>query len=77
MIAGAAMLAYGSLDQTNASLGGFILIGPIPIVFGSGANGGEVALLSFLMGGLVVVILALLSRRHRTLTDEGAEETDK
>lgn len=75
--AGIVLVAYGSVEQGNVSTGGFILIGPFPIVFGTGSNGGELALLSVLLGGLMVVLLLVMASRFRTLTHEGEEETNK
>ncbi len=75
--AGIALLVYGSLGQGNVSTGGFILIGPFPIVFGSGSNGWDLALLSLLLGGVMVILLLAMAWRVRALTSEGRAETDK
>ena len=63
VVAGVALVAYGAAGQGNASAGGFILIGPFPIVFGTGSNGGELALLSVLLGVLMVVLLLVMALR--------------
>jgi uncharacterized membrane protein len=63
--AGVVLVAYGAAGQGNASTGGFILIGPFPIVFGTGSNGGELALLSVLLGVLMVVLLLVMALRLR------------
>lgn len=63
VVAGFALVAYGAAGQGNASAGGFILIGPFPIVFGTGSNGGELALLSVLLGALMVVLLLVMALR--------------
>jgi uncharacterized membrane protein len=63
VVAGVALVAYGAAGQGNASAGGFILIGPFPIVFGTGSNGGELALLSVLLGALMVVLLLVMALR--------------
>jgi len=41
----------------SASTGGFVLIGPIPIAFGSGTNGSLLSVLAVVLG---IVMLALL-----------------
>ena len=75
--AGVILVAVGAAGQGNASAGGFVLIGPIPIVFGSGSNGGVLALLSVVLGVIMVALLFVLGRRFLTLTREGSEETNK
>lgn len=77
VIAGIALVAYGAGGEGNVSSGGFVLIGPFPIVFGTGTGGRDLALLSVLMGSLMVVLLLAVVFRFRALTYEGAEETDK
>jgi uncharacterized membrane protein len=75
--AGIAVVAFGSAGEARGSIGGFVLIGPFPIVFGTGSGGGELALLSVLLGGLMILLLLLMSVRLRSLTRKGREETDK
>ncbi len=77
VVAGIVLVAYGAGGQENASVGGFVLIGPFPIVFGAGNGGGELALLAVLLGGLMIVLILLMVFRFRTLTHEGDEGTDK
>ena len=43
---GFAMIVLGSFTGSNASVEGFVLIGPVPIVFGSGKDAGLIAILS-------------------------------
>jgi uncharacterized membrane protein len=75
--AGIALVAFGSAGEAGASTGGFILIGPFPIVFGTGSSGGNLALLSVLLGGLMILMLFVMSVRFGGLTRKGREETDK
>ncbi len=75
--AGVVLLAYGSLGQGNVSSGGFILIGPLPIVFGTGSNGGELALISVMVGIVMVFMLLVAIWRLRSLTGKGQKEIDK
>jgi len=77
VVAGTAAVVFGSVGQTGASTGGFILIGPFPIVFGTGSRGSELALLSLLLGGLMILLLAVMSARFTNLTRKGREEIDK
>lgn len=62
VLMGFALIAVGSAGQPNASTGGFVLIGPIPIVFGTGGNGGQLALLSIFAGVILLVMVALWAR---------------
>ena len=59
VFAGFAILAAGSTSQGNSSAGGVIFIGPFPIVFGSGPGGPEIALISVVIGGVMLVLLLL------------------
>ncbi|MBI3859328.1 MAG: DUF131 domain-containing protein [Thaumarchaeota archaeon] len=53
----------GLSGNAGASGGGFILIGPFPVVFGSGRYGGTLAELSLVLGVLMVALLLLRARR--------------
>ena len=59
IMAGLAMVSLGSASRTGSSTGGFILIGPIPIVFGSGADGGQLATLALAAGVLMLAVAAV------------------
>ena len=59
LLLGFALIILGSAIQGGASAGGVIFIGPFPIVFGSGPNGSTLALLSVVIGG-VMLVLAIL-----------------
>ena len=60
---GFAMIVLGSFSGSNASVGGFVLIGPVPIVFGSGRDAGLLALLS-VAAGLIMVAMVYLTLRQ-------------
>jgi uncharacterized protein (TIGR00304 family) len=63
VMAGVALITIGAAGQGNVSTGGFVLIGPFPIVFGSGGNGSQLALLSVVVGVLLVILIAIWARR--------------
>jgi len=63
VLVGFTLVILGSVGQTSVSSGGFILIGPFPIIFGTGGNGGELAILSVLAGVILIVMTALWARR--------------
>ena len=56
---GLGMTLVGGAAQGSVSTGGVIFIGPVPIVFGSGPGGWILALLSLLIGGVMVVLFLL------------------
>ena len=68
IIAGVAVLLLGSASQGGVSTGGFILIGPFPIVFGSGTNGGQLATLALAVGVLMITLVSVLAWRFRSLS---------
>ncbi len=75
VVAVGALLASGG----SGSSGGFILIGPFPIVFGSGPNSGMLASVALAISVLVVVtyLVAFLFwgvRRRRTAGAETESE---
>lgn len=69
VLSGVALLVVGSAGQGGVSAGGVVFIGPIPIVFGSGQEGWPLALLSVVIGGVMLAMLLLwghsLSRRSQ------------
>ena len=69
-LAGFGVMAAGSMGQGNASAGGVIFIGPLPIVFGSGPNGWDIALGSVVIGVAMLVLLMFWGVRLRA-KDEG------
>ena len=64
---GFALIVLGSLTGSNATVGGFVLIGPIPIVFGSGKDAGLLAILSVAAGLITIVMVYLMLRQTRRL----------
>jgi len=64
---GFAMIVLGSFTGSNASVGGFVLIGPVPIVFGSGKDAGLLAILSVAAGLITIVMVYLMLRQIRRL----------
>jgi len=63
MIAGMLIVLFGSAGGKGLSTGGFVLIGPIPIVFGTGTNGGQIASLAFFAGLLMFVAFVVWAWR--------------
>jgi uncharacterized membrane protein len=61
ILVGVLVVALGTLLETggSSSSGGFVLIGPIPIVFGSGPNSGMLAWVGLAISVLVVVAYLL------------------
>ncbi len=76
MIAGIVMILAGTFlivgssflysSQGNVSWGGFVLIGPIPIVFGNGKYGSVVSILSLVLGILMIVLLYIYLKKGRS-----------
>ena len=64
---GFAMIVLGSFTGSNASVGGFVLIGPIPIVFGSGKDAGLLAILSVAAGLITIAMVYLTLRQTRRM----------
>lgn len=67
VVAGFALVFAGSLGQGSVSTGGVVFIGPIPIVFGSGPGGGQLAFLSVVIGAAMLVLLFLWGWRTSSL----------
>jgi uncharacterized membrane protein len=67
IVAGILVVALGSAGQGGVSTGGFVLLGPIPIVFGSGPSGWQIATLALVAGILMIVLLSALAWRFRSL----------
>jgi len=67
IVVGMLVVLLGSASEGGVSTGGFILIGPLPIVFGSGTNGEQLALLALVAGIIMIVLLLALARRLRSL----------
>jgi uncharacterized membrane protein len=71
VVVGVVVVILGASSEGSASAGGFILVGPFPIVFGTGTNGGELAILSVILGVIMVVLLVVMASRLRTSIREG------
>jgi uncharacterized membrane protein len=59
IVVGIAFVFLGSAGSGNTSVGGVVFIGPFPIVFGSGPGGGTLALLSVVIGGVMLALFLL------------------
>ena len=55
-VAGLFLIAIGYASGA-VSVGGVVFIGPIPIVFGSGPSGDQLALVSVVIGAAMTVVL--------------------
>ena len=63
---GIAVLVIASLVLGGSgSVGGVILIGPIPIIFGAGPDAGWLITVSIILTVLSVVLFLVLNRRNR------------
>jgi uncharacterized membrane protein len=64
--------SLGSASSSNTSTGIVIFIGPIPIVFGSGSNGGILVLIGLVaaIGMILLFYLPFLVRRRRLDEEE-------
>lgn len=67
IIVGMLVIALGSSTQGGVSTGGFVLIGPFPILFGSGQNGGQLATLSLVVGILMFLLIVVYAWRIGSL----------
>ena len=56
---GFTLIFIGSATQGNASAGGAVFIGPFPIAFGAGPNGSSLALVSVVIGAVMVALVML------------------
>lgn len=66
IIVGVILLAVAALSsESSISFGGFVLIGPFPIVFGAGPEAPWLVLFAIILGVLSVVILLLMWRAGR------------
>jgi len=63
LLAGFGLILVGAASQGGASVGGAVFIGPFPIAFGSGQSGPELALVSVVIGGVMVALMMLLGWR--------------
>jgi len=56
---GFTLIILGSATQGNPSVGGVVFIGPFPIAFGSGPNGSSLAIVSVVIGAVIVALVML------------------
>lgn len=59
ILLGFALIIVGSATGGTASAGGVVFIGPFPIVFGSGPSGSSLALVSVVIGGVMIALVIL------------------
>lgn len=67
ILVGIALVVLGSAGTGGVSTGGFILIGPFPIVFGTGPSGAVLGPLAVVMGAVLILLVYLFARRLRKL----------
>jgi uncharacterized membrane protein len=67
IVIGILTVVVGSVGSPNTSTGIIIFIGPIPIVFGTGSNGGILVLIGLVaaIGMILLFYLPYLVRRRR------------
>jgi len=67
---GIAVLVVASLVFKGlSSVGGVILIGPIPVVFGAGPDAGWLIAVSIILTVVSVVLFLIMNRRERRFTN--------
>jgi len=59
LLIGFGLMVVGSATQAGVSTGGVVFIGPFPIAFGSGPNGSSLALVSVVIGAVMVALVTL------------------
>jgi uncharacterized membrane protein len=66
ILVGTALVVIGSLGSSKVSTGVVIFIGPIPIVFGSGTNGGVLVLIALVaaVGMILLFYLPIFMRKR-------------
>lgn len=72
-LAGLGLLVVGAAGQGSVSAGGVVFIGPFPIVFGSGPGGWALALVSVVIGGVMVALFLLLGWRFVRMEWDGSQ----
>ena len=76
ILAGFALVFIDAISGgTSPSAGGVVFVGPIPIVFGSGPSGGWLALLSVVIGGVMLALVLLWGWRFLETKRDLPEET--
>jgi len=64
LLAGFGLLIIGAANQGSSSVGGAVFIGPFPIVFGAGPGGQSLALLSFVIGAVILCLMVVWGWRY-------------
>ncbi len=64
VLAGFAILAAGSVGSPNTSAAVVVFVGPLPLVFGGGPYGSQLALIS-LVASVAIILLTYLWARGR------------
>ena len=68
VVAGFLLLVYSAMasipSETRISFGGVILIGPLPIAFGGGPYGEQLAVIASIIAVLLAIILMFLYLAH-------------
>jgi len=59
VLVGFGLMVLGAAGQGNSSVGGVVFIGPFPIVFGSGPSGASLAILSVIIGAVMLILVVL------------------
>ncbi len=62
---GIAIIVVASIALGSGSVGGVILIGPIPIIFGAGPGALWLILISVILSVISIVLFLVLNRRAR------------
>jgi uncharacterized membrane protein len=62
---GIAIIVVASIVLGSGSVGGVILIGPIPIIFGTGPDALWLILISVILSIISIVLFLVLNRRNR------------
>ena len=78
LLVGFGLVFVGSANQEGGSAGGVIFIGPFPIAFGSGPNGWSLALVSVVIGAVMLVLVILwgwLTARKRSVETAASDST--
>jgi uncharacterized membrane protein len=62
---GIAIIVVAAIVLGSGSVGGVILIGPIPIIFGTGPDALWLILISVILSIISIVLFLVLNRRNR------------
>ncbi len=65
----AVLVVFSFVFSGSSSVGGIILIGPIPIVFGTGYDAGWLIAVSIILTVVSVVLFLIMNKRERRFSD--------